>query len=63
MLSQATTWSDFAILCPFHDDIFLENKPNEELQGYHQYLQSQDRSTKTILKEECSFINSLAQVT
>ena len=61
MLSRATTWSDFAILCPFDDDIFLKNKPNEELQEYNQYLKDQDGRGKTIIENEQNLVNNLLQ--
>jgi hypothetical protein len=57
MLSRATMWTDFAILCPFDDDLFLKNKPNHELQEYHRYLLNQYNKTKVILREEQSFID------
>jgi hypothetical protein len=59
MLSRATTWNDFAILCPFEDDLFLKNKPNRELRDYHRYLLSQYDKTKGILMGKRSFIDDI----
>jgi hypothetical protein len=60
MLSRATSWNDFAILCPFNDSIFLEAKVNIELQQYNEYLEGRNQVTLRRLKDDWSHIASLS---
>jgi hypothetical protein len=59
MLSRATTWEAFAILCPFEDCIFTEAMVNIELQQYNDYLDRQSCVSYQSLINEHSYIASL----
>jgi len=54
MLSRATEWNDFAILCDFDDDIFCsDGERSRAIDNYNQYLSGQDTLTQLELQAEC----------
>lgn len=56
MLSRATTWDDFAILCDFDDSLFRRNDSNEPLAAYIEYLDEQNLESQQKFRDEREYI-------
>jgi hypothetical protein len=59
MLSRATTWEAFAILCPFEDRLFTDCKVNLELEKYNDFLDQQSKASKQRLTNEHLYLVNL----
>jgi hypothetical protein len=59
MLSRATTWEAFAILCPFEDRLFTDCKVNVELEKYNESLDCQSETSKQRLMEEHLYLANM----
>jgi hypothetical protein len=59
MLSRATTWEAFAILCPFEDRLFTDCKVNVELERYNGFLDRQSETSQRRLTDEHLYLVNL----
>jgi hypothetical protein len=59
MLSRATTWNDFAILCDFDDALFRRDDHNEPLELYIRYLEEQNSLSQQKFLDEREYITHL----
>jgi hypothetical protein len=59
MLSRATTWEAFAILCPFEDRLFTDCKVNVELEKYNEFLDCQSETSQQRLMEEHLYLANM----
>jgi hypothetical protein len=59
MLSRATTWDAFAILCPFEDRIFTDCKINVELEQYNEFLDQQSEASQQRFMSEHRYLANI----